>query len=160
MIASTTAETLRPADAVGDAKARRARPRAVTYGVLALLWCVVLGGSILGWAITLATGHPLTAVERMLVVALAAALTAPLAVVEIRKLVRGAWRNTATMLGRADTLMRASLLSLATYALVSGPGRFWALLARGGGAPVLDEVLALVAAIAVGAAVLWRSRGR
>jgi serine/threonine protein kinase len=150
---SVTAET-RPA----DLQARRARPRAVVYGLLAMAWCVVLGGSILGWAITLMTGHPVTPVERILVVALAATLSAPLAVVEVRSLLRGAWRNTATMLGRADTLARASLLSLAAYALVAAPGRFWSLLTHGGGAPMLNEVFALIAAAGVGAAVLFSAR--
>jgi hypothetical protein len=118
---------------------------------------VVLGGSILGWALRLGTGHPLTAVEPVLVVALAMALTSPLAVIEVRRLLHGAWRNTATMLGRADTLARASLLSLAAYALIAGPARFWALLSCEP-LSVSAEIAALGVAVVVGAWVLWAGR--
>ena len=136
----------------------RARPRAVGYGVVALLWCVVIAGSLIGASITALTHHALTSIERMLVVALALALTTPLAIVEVRRLARGAWRNTATMLGRADLLARASALSLSAYAIVSAPGRFWSLLRDGRSAPASTEMLALLAAAVVGAVVLVRAR--
>jgi eukaryotic-like serine/threonine-protein kinase len=157
MIASgTTGKTMAPPSSLGPlSQARFARPRAVFFGVLALVWCVVVAGSAIGILITALTHHPLGNVERILVVALALTLTAPLAVLEVRKLVRGAWRNTATMLGRADTLARASLLSLAAYAVVAAPGRFWALLAHGS-PPALTEIGAVVAALVVGALSLRR----
>ena len=74
---------------------------------------------------------------------------------EIRRLVRGDWRNTATMVGRADKLARASILSLAGYALVAAPGRFYGLLTHEP-APALTEIGAVLAAIVVGAFSLRR----
>jgi hypothetical protein len=59
------------------------------------------------------------------------------------------------MLGRADTLARASLLSLAAYALVAAPGRFWGLLTHTP-APALTEIGSIAAAIVVGALSLRR----
>ncbi|MDB4969517.1 MAG: serine/threonine protein kinase [Myxococcales bacterium] len=139
-------------------KIAAARPRAVVFGLLALAWCVVLAGSLIGWSIMSITHHTLSTVERVLVVALAVVMTAPLAVLEIRRLRRGAWQNTATMLGRADILARASALSLATYALLAAPVRLWSLLTHGGASPLWSEQLALFAALAVGATILWRLR--
>ncbi|MGZ3405328.1 MAG: serine/threonine-protein kinase [Polyangia bacterium] len=154
----TTGRTVAPSSPSRSgplSNARFARPRAVLFGVLALVWCVIIAGSAIGFLITALTHHALGNVERILVVALSLALTAPLAVLEVRKLVRGAWRNTATMLGRADTLARSSLLSLAAYAVVAAPGRFWALLAHVP-PPELTEIGAVVAAIVVGALSLRR----
>ena len=74
---------------------------------------------------------------------------------EVRHLVRGAWRNTATMLGRADTLARASVLSLAAYAVVAAPGRFWSLLTHAP-APAISEIGAVVVALVVGGVSLRR----
>jgi serine/threonine-protein kinase len=140
------------------AQARWARPRAIAYGIAAFAWCVVLLGSIVGRAITTLSGRPLSHVERVLDVALALALAAPLVVLEVRRLVRGAWRNTATMVARAERLARAGVLSLAAYACLSAPGRFWALLERGGVGASLIEWAALVASLATGAWVLLRPR--
>ena len=154
----TTGKTVAPSMPTGrDAMslARFARPRAVVFGLLALLWCVIIAGSAIGFLIMMLTHHVLGTVEQVLVVALALALSAPLGVLEVRRLVRGDWRNTATMVGRADKLMRASLLSLAAYALVAAPGRFWGLLTHTP-APALTEIGAVVAAIAVGAFSLRR----
>ena len=154
----TTGQTMAPS-ASGridtGSQARFARPRAILFGVLTLLWCVIVAGSAIGFAVMTLTGHVLGTVEQVLVLALALAITAPLAVLEVRKLVRGAWRNTATMLGRADLLARASLLSLAGYALIAAPGRFWGLLTHTP-APALTEIGAIVAAIVVGALSLRR----
>jgi serine/threonine-protein kinase len=151
----TTGQTVAPSTLGPMSQARFARPRAVFFGLLALVWCVIVAGSAIGFLITALTHHALGNVERILVVALALALTAPLAVLEVRKLVRGAWRNTATMLGRADTLARASLLSLAAYAVVAAPGRFWSLLTHAP-APALSEMGAVAAALVVGAVSLRR----
>jgi serine/threonine protein kinase len=151
----TTGQTMAPSSLGPMSQARFARSRAVFFGILALAWCVIIAGSAIGFAITALTHHALGSVERILVVALSLTLTAPLAVLEVRKLVRGAWRNTATMLGRADTLARASLLSLAAYAVVAAPGRFWSLLTHTP-PPELTEIGAVVAAIAVGALSLRR----
>ena len=119
-------QTLPPSQSGPMSQARWARPRAVAFGVFALLWCVIVAGSAIGFLTMTLTAHVLGTVEQVLVIALALAITAPLAVLEVRKLVRGEWRNTATMLGRADRLARASLLSLAAYAVIAAPGRFWA----------------------------------
>ncbi len=152
---TTTGQTA-PVSASGPmSQARWARPRAVVFGLLALAWCVIVAGSAIGFLIMTLTHHVLGGVEQVLVIALALALTAPLAVLEVRKLVRGAWRNTATMLGRADTLARASLLSLAAYAVVAAPGRFWGLLTHTP-APALTEIGAVIAALAVGVLSLRR----
>ena len=152
----TTGQTVAPPSAAGPmSQARWARPRAVLFGLLALVWCVIVAGSAIGFLIMTLTHHVLGTVEQVLVLALALALTAPLAVLEVRKLVRGAWRNTATMLGRADTLARASLLSLAGYAMVAAPGRFWGLLTHTT-APALTEIGAVAAAIFVGVVSLRR----
>jgi len=154
----TTGQTMAPSPSgrIDTAsQARFARPRAVVFGVLALLWCVIVCGSAIGFLIMTLTHHVLGTVEQVLVVALALALTAPLAVLEVRRLVRGDWRNTATMVGRADKLARASLLSLAAYALIAAPGRFFGLLAHEP-APALTEIGAIVAAIAVGVISLRR----
>jgi serine/threonine-protein kinase len=137
--------------------ARWARPRAVAFGLLALAWCGVLAGSLLGWALLLFTHHTLGPVEQILVVALALALTAPLAVLEGRRLAHGAWRNTATMLGRADVLARATGVSLAAYAAVSGPGLFWALLHHEH-VPVATELPALLLAAVTGGVLYARPR--
>ena len=145
----TTGQTMAPSMAGPMSQARWARPRAVAFGVLALVWCVIIAGSAIGVLSMTLTHHVLGTVEQVLVLALALALTAPLAVLEVRQLVRGAWRNTATMLGRADTLARASLLSLAAYAVVAAPGRFLGLLTHSP-APAITEIGAVVAAIAVG----------
>jgi serine/threonine-protein kinase len=140
-----------------EVRARWARPRAVTAGSVVAGWIVILVGSLLGWAISGATHHALGPVERVLVVALAVALTAPLAALEIRRLVRGAWRNTNTMLGRADALTSVAFSSLAAYALIAGPGRFWGLL-RHADPPVLTELAALFVAVAVAGVLIWRTR--
>jgi serine/threonine-protein kinase len=149
----TTGQTVAPAPM---SQARWARPRAVVFGLLALAWCVIVAGSAIGFVIMTLTHHVLGTVEQVLVIALALALTAPLAVLEVRQLVRGAWRNTATMLGRADALARASLLSLAAYAMVAAPGRFWGVLSHAP-APAVTEIGAVAVAIAVGA---WSLRRR
>ena len=47
---------------------------------------------------------------------------------------------------------------LATYALVAAPARLWSLLTHGGSSPVWTEQLALVAALGVGASLVWRLR--
>ncbi|MCA1663154.1 MAG: serine/threonine protein kinase [Myxococcales bacterium] len=154
----TTGQTMAPPPSGridSGSQARYARPRAVVFGLLAMAWCVIVAGSAISFVIMTLTHHVLGTVEQVLVVALALALTAPLAVLEVRKLVRGAWRNTATMLGRADTLARASLLSLAAYALIAAPGRFWGLLTHTP-APALTEIGAIAAAIVVGAVGLRR----
>ncbi|MCU1277162.1 MAG: serine/threonine protein kinase [bacterium] len=151
----TTGQTVAPPATGALSEARLARPRAVFFGLLALVWCVIVAGSAIGFAITGLTHHALGGVERILVLALALAMAAPLAVLEVRKLVRGAWRNTATMLGRADTLARASVLSLAAYAVVAAPGRFWSLLTHAP-APALTEIGAVVVAVFVGALSLRR----
>jgi hypothetical protein len=119
---------------------------------------VVLIGSLIGWTIRAVAERPLSSVERALTAALSVVLALPLAGVEVQRLRRGAWRNTATMLARADTLARATLPSLAAYALVAAPGRLWALLHRAPSAPPIVEVAALVAAVGVAAGVLWRGR--
>jgi serine/threonine-protein kinase len=137
---------------------RTARPRAVMYGLVALAWCVVLSGSLMGWSIMWLTHRGLSPAERVLVMALALALTAPIAVIEIRRLRRGAWQNTATMLGRADILARASALSLATYAVVAAPARFYAMMTHGSTTPLWTELLALTVSIVVGISFLWRLR--
>ena len=103
------------------------------------------------------THHALSSVERILVIVLALVLSTPLAVWEVRRLVRGAWRNTATMIGRADVLGRASALSLGAYAIVAAPARFWAILHHAS-APTETELGAIVAALLVGGYVLWRGR--
>ena len=151
----TTGKTVAPSSLGPMSQARWARPRAVVFGMLALLWCVIIAGSAIGFLIMTLTHHVLGGVEQVLVVALALTLTAPLGVLEVRRLVRGDWRNTATMVGRADKLMRASLLSLAAYALIAAPGRFWGLLTHTP-APALTEIGAVLAAIAVGAFSLRR----
>jgi serine/threonine-protein kinase len=154
----TTGQTTAPSAPGGTSpmsQARWARPRAVVFGMLTLLWCVIVAGSAIGFVIMTLTHHVLGPVEQILVLALSMAITAPLAVLEVRKLVRGDWRNTATMVGRADTLARASLLSLAAYALVAAPGRFWGLLTHTP-APALTEIGAVAAAIVVGAVSLRR----
>jgi hypothetical protein len=156
-IAVQSGTTLNTRGDVGP-KIAAARPRAVVFGLVALAWCVVLAGSLIGWTIMSLTHHALSSVERSLVVALAVVMTAPLAVLEIRRLRRGAWQNTATMLGRADILARASALSLATYAILAAPVRLWSLLSHGGSSPVWSEQIALVAALCVGATILWRLR--
>ncbi len=156
MVASgITGKTVAPSALGPMSQARFARPRAVLFGLLALVWCVVVAGSAIGFLITALTHHALGNVERILVVVLAMTLAAPLAVLEVRKLVRGAWRNTATMLGRADTLARASLLSLAAYAVVAAPGRFWSLLTHTP-APAISEIGAVVVALVVGGISLRR----
>jgi serine/threonine-protein kinase len=155
----TTGQTIPPSQPKTKndpmSQARLARPRAVAFGVFALLWCVIVTGSAIGFLIMTLTHHVLGTVEQVLVLALALAITAPLAVLEVRKLVRGEWRNTATMLGRADRLARASLLSLAGYAVIAAPGRFWGLLTHTP-APALTEIGAIVAAIVVGVTTLRR----
>jgi serine/threonine-protein kinase len=138
-------------------RARWARPRALVAGGVVTLWLVILVGSLLGWAIGSAEHHALGPVERILTVALAIALTAPLAGLEIRRLLRGAWRNTNTMLGRADALTSVAFSSLAAYAIIAGPGRFWSLL-RHSNPPALTEIAALVAAAAVAGVIIWRTR--
>jgi hypothetical protein len=97
-------------------------------------------------------------VERTLALALAATLSAPLTILEMRRMFRGAWRNTATVLNRADTLARATGWSLASYALFAAPGRLWTLLHRGSGVPPLVEMVALGVAMLAGSVVLWRGR--
>jgi hypothetical protein len=139
-----------------EARARWARPRALGVGALVVAWIVTLVGTLLGFAIG-GSHHALGGTERVLVLALAGALTAPLAALEIRRLVRGAWRNTNTMLARADAFTAVAFSSLAAYALVAAPGRFWALL-RHTEAPVATELLALVAAALVAGVLLWRTR--
>jgi serine/threonine-protein kinase len=151
----TTGQPIPPSQLGPMSQARWARPRAVAFGVFALLWCVIVAGSAIGFLIMTLTHHVLGTVEQVLVLALALAITAPLAVLEVRKLVRGEWRNTATMLGRADRLARASLLSLAGYAVIAAPGRFWGLLTHTP-APALTEIGAIVAAIVVGVMTLRR----
>jgi hypothetical protein len=155
MVASGTTGPIPPSQLGPMSQARWARPRAVAFGLFALLWCVIVTGSAIGFLIMTLTHHVLGGVEQVLVIALALALTAPLAVLEVRKLVRGEWRNTATMLGRADRLARASMLSLAAYAVVAAPGRFWGLLTHAP-APALTEIGAIVAAIGVGIVSLRR----
>ncbi|HEX4457651.1 MAG TPA: hypothetical protein VIA18_06755, partial [Polyangia bacterium] len=108
-------------------------------------------------ALTEVTHHALSSVERVLVVLLALVLSLPLGVWEARRLVRGAWRNTATMVDRAVILGRTLAMSLGSYALIAAPGRFWALL-RHTNAPPETELGAIVVAIFVAAAVLWRGR--
>jgi serine/threonine-protein kinase len=154
----TTGQTMAPSASSRidtGSQARYARPRAIVFGLLTMAWCVIVAGSAIGFVIMTLTAHVLGTVEQVLVIALALAITAPLAVLEVRKLVRGAWRNTATMLGRADTLARSSLLSLAAYALIAAPGRFWGLLTHTP-APALTEIGAIAAAIVVGAVSLRR----
>jgi serine/threonine-protein kinase len=140
-----------------DGQARRARPRAIAYGLLSLMWCMVLAGSVLSYGIMEVTRHSLSSVDRMLSAALAATLSAPLAVLEVRWLMRGAWRNTMTMMRRGDTLERACAMSLGAYAFISAPGRLWALFEHGPNTPSPTELLALVVATGVGTAVLARS---
>ena len=152
----TTGQTTAPPSALGPmSQARWARPRAVVFGLLALAWCVIIVGSAIGLLLTAITHHVLGAGEQILVVALALTLTAPLAGFEVRRLMHGAWRNTATMLGRADALARASLLSLAAYAVVAAPGRFLGLLEHAP-APALTEIGAVAAALVVGGVSLRR----
>ncbi|HEX9103124.1 MAG TPA: serine/threonine-protein kinase [Polyangia bacterium] len=155
----TTGQTMAPSTTTSRSdpasQARFARPRTIAFGLLALLWCVIVAGSAIGFLTMTLTHHVLGTVEQVLVVALSLALTAPLAVLEVRRLVRGDWRNTATMVGRADKLARASLLSLAAYAFIAAPGRFWGLLTHAP-APALTEIGAVVAALAVGAVSLRR----
>jgi serine/threonine protein kinase len=134
-----------------------ARPRAVVFGLVALAWCVVISGSLIAASLTELTHHALSPLERILVVVLALVLSMPLAILEVRRLVRGAWRNTATMLGRANVLGRASALSLGAYAIVAAPARFWAILHHSS-APMETELGAIVAALLVGGYVLWRGR--
>ena len=152
---SGSGQTIPPSQSGPMSQARWARPRAVAFGLFALLWCVIVAGSAIGFIIMTLTAHVLGTVEQVLVIALALAITAPLAVLEVRKLVRGEWRNTATMLGRADRLARASLLSLAAYAVIAAPGRFWGLLTHTP-APALTEIGAIAAAIIVGSLSLRR----
>ena len=137
--------------------ARFARPRALVFGVLALAWSIVLSGSLIATSLTELTHHALSSVERILVVLLALVLSLPLGVWEARRLVRGAWRNTATMVDRAILLGRTLALSLGAYALIAAPGRFWAIL-RHTNAPTETELGAIVVAILVAAVVLWRGR--
>jgi serine/threonine-protein kinase len=153
MVASTTSKSGPPDVTL----AKWARPRVVTFGLVALFWSLVVAGSFIGFSITAVTHHALASVERLLVVALAAALTAPLAIWEVRRLVRGAWRNTATMLGHADVMTRASAWSLAAYAFVSAPARFWALLNHEA-EPLWVELCAVGGALVAAAVILWRSR--
>jgi serine/threonine-protein kinase len=153
MVAGSTAKSGPPDMTL----AKWARPRAVAFGLLALVWCLVVAGSIIGFSITAFTRHALGPVERLLVVALATTLTAPPAIWEVRRLLRGAWRNTATMLLHADVLARASGWSLATYAFVSAPARFWALLNHQA-EPLWVELCAVGGAVVAASAVLWRAR--
>jgi serine/threonine-protein kinase len=139
------------------ALARWARTGAVAFGLLTLGWCTLLAGSLLAWTITLLGHHGLGQIERILVVVLAVALLAPLALFEVRRFLRGAWRNTATMLERAGVFARATVWSLACYALVSSPLRFWALVTRKDASPI-GEVVALSIAAIVAAFLLWRRR--
>jgi serine/threonine-protein kinase len=140
-----------------EVRARWARPRAVVAGTVVALWSVILVGSLLGWVVGGVGHHALGTVERVLVMALAIALTAPLAVLEIRRLARGAWRNTNTMLERADAFTDVAFASLASYALVAAPGRFWALLQHID-APVVTELAALLVAAGVAGVLMWRTR--
>jgi serine/threonine-protein kinase len=151
----TTGQPIPPSQLGPMSQARWARPRAVAFGLFALLWCVIVAGSAIGFVIMTLTHHVLGSVEQVLVIALALALTAPLGILEVRKLVRGEWRNTATMLGRADRLARACMLSLAAYAVIAAPGRFWGLLTHTP-ASAFTEIGAIVAAIAVGVVSLRR----
>jgi eukaryotic-like serine/threonine-protein kinase len=155
MVASTTSKS-NPPDMT---MATWARPRVVAYGLVSLAWCLVLSGSIIGYTIMTVSHHVLASVEQLLVVALAVALTAPAAILEVRRLVRGAWRNTATMLVHADVMKRASGWSLAAYAVVSGPLRFWSLLMHVA-LPLWTELGAVVAALATAAVILMRARRR
>jgi len=81
------------------------------------------------------------------------------AILEIRRLLRGAWRNTATMLTHAHVMAKASGWSLAVYAMVSGPLRFWALL-RHEPLPLVTELGAVVGALFAACFILWRARRR
>jgi hypothetical protein len=160
-VASAGATLAPPTQELATIQATRARPRAILYGLLVLVWCVIVAGSLLGTLLVRLSHHALTSMERGLDVALAILVSAPLAVLEVRRFLQGAWRNTATMLGRADRLGRAALWSLSAYAIISAAGRFWSLLLNhsadvAGGAPVGTEILALVAAAGVTASVLFK----
>jgi eukaryotic-like serine/threonine-protein kinase len=152
----TTGETQPPPNPMLTA-AKWARPRAVTFGFFAVAWCAIVAGSFIGAAITYFTHHALGGVERVLVIALGVLLATPIAVLEARRLVRGAWRNTATMLDRAEKLTRATALSLVAYATVEAPYRFWSLLHQGAVNPIVD-VLASAAAVAALIFVVARDR--
>jgi serine/threonine-protein kinase len=155
MVASTTSKSAAPDMTI----ARWARPRVVAYGLLSMAWALVVSGSLIGYSIMQVTHHVLASVEQWLVLALAVAVTAPLVIMEVRRLVRGAWRNTATMLMHADVMARASGWSLAVYAAGSGPLRFWALL-RHEALPLVTELGAVLASLIAACVVLWRARRR
>jgi serine/threonine-protein kinase len=160
--AATVAAAALGSDASGE-RARRARPRAVGYGALAVAWCwlalAVLTAAVIravsGRAVLDSTGSVLAAV-------VGAAVTVPLAVLAVRDLVRGAWRNTAAMLRRADVLRDALGLSFAMYALVAGAWHGgWTVFAHAGAAPATAEGVACAAALVAGVATgWWKTRAR
>lgn len=144
-------------DSSEGVRARRARPRAVVYGIVALGWCMLLLASLVGASIRMVTGRPLAIVESVLAGVVAAAVTVPLTVGWVRDLARGAWRNTAAMLSRADGLAHTLAASFAAYALVSAGWRaVHELLQRRAGAPHGVDIAALSAGLSVGALVAWR----
>jgi serine/threonine-protein kinase len=145
----------------GSLRARRARPRALGFGLAALAWAAVLVASLVSEAIRVAAARPLARVESVLAAVIAAVTVGPVAVAWVRELRRGAWKNTATMAARADALAVTCGASFAAYAVVAAVWRAeHALIARGAGAPPWADLVAALVALAAGTLAAWRTLRR
>jgi serine/threonine-protein kinase len=143
------------------ARARSARPRALAYAVLVVAWVALGVAAGTGAVFHAFRSRAMLPVESVLAAVLGVVAAAPLVTSMLRDVRRGAWRNTAGMLARAEALGSVLGWSFGAYALVAVSWRVWdALVVRHASTARWADASTVAASLFTALVVWWRSSRR
>jgi|LNFM01.1.fsa_nt_gb serine/threonine protein kinase len=153
----------RPPEVI-DRRARWARSRALLLASASAVWAGCAVSSLIGVLLRPSLALALNGTQIALALVLGAAVVVPAAILLVRELARGAWRNTATMLGYADLFESSLLAALSGYAVATLGLRFISdFVERSAGPGRVREAIALSLSLVVGSVAAWwvrRQRAR
>jgi serine/threonine-protein kinase len=143
------------------AKARTARPRAVAYAVLLVSWIALGIAAAVSAVFHGLNRRAMQPIESLLAGIVAFVVVAPMVTSMLRDIRRGAWRNTAGMLARAEVLARVLGWSFGAYAVIAVAWRVWdGVIARRVGLSHWADAASLSAALVTALVVWWRQSRR